>query len=166
MTFPAPRGTVWTDYDWRNWRTRVYKPLATAVGLVSSRPYDLRHSYASLLIHEGVSVVEVARQLGNAPNVTLGVYAHVFEELDPAERLSAVDAIRAARVEFDVRETYAEPGTEDEADGPEPASPERADARIRTADPFITSEVLYQLSYVGGADSVYRPSHSPTLAVC
>jgi hypothetical protein len=26
-----------------------------------------------------------------------------------------------------------------------------ADARIRTADPFITSEVLYQLSYVGGA---------------
>ena len=26
----------------------------------------------------------------------------------------------------------------------------RADERIRTADPFITSEVLYQLSYVGG----------------
>ena len=26
---------------------------------------------------------------------------------------------------------------------------EEADARIRTADPFITSEVLYQLSYVG-----------------
>ena len=25
----------------------------------------------------------------------------------------------------------------------------QADARTRTADPFITSEVLYQLSYVG-----------------
>jgi hypothetical protein len=25
----------------------------------------------------------------------------------------------------------------------------RADARTRTGDPFITSEVLYQLSYVG-----------------
>ncbi len=25
-----------------------------------------------------------------------------------------------------------------------------ADARTRTGDPFITSEVLYQLSYVGG----------------
>jgi hypothetical protein len=25
-----------------------------------------------------------------------------------------------------------------------------ADARTRTVDPFITSEVLYQLSYVGG----------------
>ena len=29
-----------------------------------------------------------------------------------------------------------------------------ADARTRTADPFITSEVLYQLSYVGEADGV------------
>ena len=26
---------------------------------------------------------------------------------------------------------------------------EKADARTRTGDPFITSEVLYQLSYVG-----------------
>ena len=31
---------------------------------------------------------------------------------------------------------------------------EEADARIRTADPFITSEVLYQLSYVGADPSV------------
>jgi hypothetical protein len=27
---------------------------------------------------------------------------------------------------------------------------DEADARTRTGDPFITSEVLYQLSYVGG----------------
>jgi integrase len=79
---------------------RVYKPLAAAVGLVGGTPYDLRHSFASLLIHEGVSVVEVARQMGNAPDVTLGTYAHVFEELDPAERMSAVEAIRRARAEF------------------------------------------------------------------
>jgi hypothetical protein len=29
-----------------------------------------------------------------------------------------------------------------------------ADARTRTGDPFITSEVLYQLSYVGAGVSV------------
>jgi hypothetical protein len=29
-----------------------------------------------------------------------------------------------------------------------------ADARTRTGDPFITSEVLYQLSYVGEAEAV------------
>ena len=30
----------------------------------------------------------------------------------------------------------------------------RADAQIRTGDPFITSEVLYQLSYVGEASTL------------
>ena len=30
-----------------------------------------------------------------------------------------------------------------------PCKLQQADARIRTGDPFITSEVLYQLSYVG-----------------
>ena len=29
-----------------------------------------------------------------------------------------------------------------------------ADARTRTGDPFITSEVLYQLSYVGETEGV------------
>ena len=53
-------------------------------------------------------MVEVARQVGNAPDVTLGTYAHVFEEFDPAARLSAVEAILAAREAFDVREVYAE----------------------------------------------------------
>jgi hypothetical protein len=33
-----------------------------------------------------------------------------------------------------------------------------ADARTRTGDPFITSEVLYQLSYVGGALNCSRDS--------
>jgi integrase len=108
LVFPTSRDSVWTDYDWRNWRSRVFRPLAEAAGLTGSRPYDLRHSFASLLIHEGVSPVEVARQLGNAVAVTLDTYAHVFEEFDPALRLSAEDAIRAAREEFDVREEYAE----------------------------------------------------------
>jgi hypothetical protein len=35
-----------------------------------------------------------------------------------------------------------------------PCKSEKADARTRTGDPFITSEVLYQLSYVGAADPV------------
>ena len=32
----------------------------------------------------------------------------------------------------------------------------QADARTRTGDPFITSEVLYQLSYVGAGASLAR----------
>ncbi|RDI76056.1 hypothetical protein Gocc_0475 [Gaiella occulta] len=139
---------MWSDYDWRNWRTRVYEPVAELVG-VTGPPYDLRHSFASLLIYESGTVVEVAAQMGNAPEVTLKTYAHVFEEFDPNVRVSALEAIEAARAEFDVREMYAELGEEVTAEPPDPASILEADARIRTADPFITSEVLYQLSYVG-----------------
>jgi hypothetical protein len=37
----------------------------------------------------------------------------------------------------------------------------RADAQIRTGDPFITSEVLYQLSYVGEAPTLAGSDSNP-----
>ena len=61
------------------------------------RPYDLRHAFCSLLIHEGQTVVEVARQAGNSPTMTLDTYAHVMAEAEGGERVSAEAAIRAAR---------------------------------------------------------------------
>lgn len=50
-----------------------------------------------VLIHEGRSVVEVARQAGHSATMTLDVYAHVFDEFDIAERVSAEDQIAQAR---------------------------------------------------------------------
>ena len=44
------------------------------------------------------------------------------------------------------------------APGRETAPESQADARTRTGDPFITSEVLYQLSYVGGDADCSRGS--------
>jgi hypothetical protein len=44
---------------------------------------------------------------------------------------------------------HLEPGTSALASDEKSLEIGRADARTRTADPFITSEVLYQLSYVG-----------------
>jgi hypothetical protein len=38
----------------------------------------------------------------------------------------------------------------------------KADARTRTGDPFITSEVLYQLSYVGGGRILLAFQPSPS----
>lgn len=64
------------------------------------RPYDLRHSLASLLIHEGRSVVEVAAELGHQPSMTLDTYAHVFAEFKGAESVSAETQIRRARDEL------------------------------------------------------------------
>jgi hypothetical protein len=48
---------------------------------------------ASLLLHEGRSVIYVARQLGHGAQLTMRTYGHVIEE----PRISAEDAIKAAR---------------------------------------------------------------------
>jgi hypothetical protein len=67
LVFSRRDGGVWQDHDWRNWRTRVFQPAAKAAGLMHARPYDLRGSFASLLIQEGKNVVDVAKQLGHTP---------------------------------------------------------------------------------------------------
>jgi integrase len=97
LVFPSRDGELWRDHDWRNWRSRIFDPAAARAGASGIRPYDLRHAFCSLLIAEGLSVVEVARQAGHAPTMTLDTYAHVMAELDGSERVRAEDAIRAAR---------------------------------------------------------------------
>jgi hypothetical protein len=63
-------------------------------------PYDLRHSFASLLIHEGeLSIVEIANQLGHSTETLLRVYAHVIAEMadQPKFRLRRRSPRRARR---------------------------------------------------------------------
>jgi integrase len=96
--FPAASGGFWRATDWRNWRKRIYKPTAEAVGIDGARPYDVRHAFASLLIHEGrLSVVEIAAQLGHNPTVCLDTYAHVMAEQVGGERVGAEEQIALAR---------------------------------------------------------------------
>ena len=95
--FPAEHGGEWTAEGFNKWRDRVFLPAVRAVGLDHARPYDLRHSFASLLLHEGRSVIYVARQLGHGADLTLSAYGHTIDELDHAPRLGADAAIGAAR---------------------------------------------------------------------
>jgi integrase len=94
---------LWRETDWRNRRRRVFRPAAAAAGLPSARPYDLRHSFASLLIAEGrMSIVEIAAQLGHSPTVCL--YGHVVTERWSGENRPAEDLIAAARA-YNMRST-------------------------------------------------------------
>ncbi len=97
--FAAAPGGFWRASDWRNWRKRIYKPVAESVGIDGARPYHLRHAFASLLIHEGrLSVVEIAAQRGHNPTVCLDTYAHVMAEQEDGERTSAEEQIVRARL--------------------------------------------------------------------
>ena len=98
LVFPGRGGGLSSDDAWRYWRRRVFTPAAKAVGLDSAvRPYDLRHSFVSLLIAEGANVVEVARQAGHSPTMTLSTYAHLFDEQAGVDHQPAEDQIRRAR---------------------------------------------------------------------
>jgi integrase len=98
LVFPDRNGHPRTDDAWRYWRRRIFAPAARAAGLTGPmRPYDLRHSFVSLLIAEGGNVVDIARQAGHSPTMTLSTYAHLFDELDADDRSSAEQQIRAAR---------------------------------------------------------------------
>ena len=51
------------------------------------RFHDLRHTYASLLIAQGVNVAFAARQLGHASvSTTLNVYTRLFDHAEHAPR--------------------------------------------------------------------------------
>jgi integrase len=94
---PAADGTRWSANAFEKWRNRVFKPAVRKVGIEGARPYDLRHSFASLLLHEGRSVIYTARQLGHGAELTMRVYGHVIEELEDRPQLPAEDAIGEAR---------------------------------------------------------------------
>lgn len=97
LIFPSQTGSAWTEVAYQSWRRRTFDPAAKAAGRRDATPYTLRHSFASLLLHEGRSVIYVARQLGHAATETLKTYGHVMDEFEDAPMLAAEDAIRAAR---------------------------------------------------------------------
>lgn len=97
VVIPNSLGGELSAKSFNQWRGETFVPALAAAGIVRARPYDLRHSFASLLLHEGRSVVYVARQLGHGANLTLSTYGHVIDELDGAPRVSAEDALRDAR---------------------------------------------------------------------
>jgi integrase len=97
FVFPRRDGTPWSLDDWRNWRKRVYAPAASSAGLEGTRPHDLRASFVSLLIFEGRTVIEVARQAGHSPETCLRNYARVFADFEPTMRNPAEEQIRVAR---------------------------------------------------------------------
>jgi hypothetical protein len=83
-------------------QARVFVPNMQALGLDVTRPYELRHAYASLLAHEGRSVVVyIAKQLGHGATVSLGVYQHVIDELEDRPALAAktrsVERVQSAK---------------------------------------------------------------------
>ncbi|UUU25903.1 tyrosine-type recombinase/integrase [Streptomyces sp. DSM 40750] len=90
----------------------VWKPALAAAGVIPMRKkgerwmasrkdgfHVLRHTYASVILEAGESVVTLARWLGHSsPTITLDYYAHFMPEAGSKGR-SAIDALLGASSE-------------------------------------------------------------------
>ena len=106
--FKAPHHLVWCNSRGRGLDYRDigedFRATLKRAGITASSErltlHSLRHGFASLLIANGLNVVFVSRQLGHANanvNVTLEVYAHLFERANHADTArAALDASHAA----------------------------------------------------------------------
>ena len=113
LVFPNHNGSAWTEPAYQSWRRRAFRRVLDGAGVAKATPYTLRHSFASLLLHEGRSVIYAARQLGHDARLTLTRYGHVMDELEDQPRIDAETANREARVPSQF------PGNADAGNAPE-----------------------------------------------
>ena len=87
---PAPADPVFphagrgeqTGAAWRHWRRRRLVPALERAGLPTAlRVSDLRHTFALLLIEAGIPLVDVARETGHGPLVTLSMYRDLVDRV-------------------------------------------------------------------------------------
>ena len=89
LVFPSTTGT---PLDGRNMIRTVFEPARKRAGLGRLRFHDLRHSYASVLIAQGVHPKVISEQLGHASvAITMDRYSHLFDRayIDVSAELEA-----------------------------------------------------------------------------
>jgi integrase len=87
LVFPSPDGSI-LDPD--NLYHRYFLPVLTKAGIRKIRLHDLRHTFGSLLIQNGASLVYVKEQMGHSSiQVTVDIYGHLI----PGSNVSFVDTL-------------------------------------------------------------------------
>jgi integrase len=153
----------WRDMEWlfpnddghpldESRARKAFKQALKRAGLPAFRLYDLRHTYASLLLAASAPITYVSAQLGHAnPSTTLRYYARWIPSqgrrwVDVLDRMASTVAAGMARLVPDLEPIWNQNdesgtprvvGVPDSTGGP---------SRTRTLDPLIKSQLLYQLS--------------------
>jgi len=93
LVFRSPEGTI-LDPD--NLYHRVFLPVLAKAGIRRIRLHDLRHTFGSLLLQNGASIVYVKEQMGHSSiQVTVDTYGHLI----PGANVCFVDRLDEVPVE-------------------------------------------------------------------
>ena len=88
-------GTKNGPLNFNIWAQKVFRSCVTDKAIT---PYVLRHTFASLALHEGRSIPWITGEMGHAsPSTLLDHYAHLYQEAELATRVPMDEAVRAAR---------------------------------------------------------------------
>jgi integrase len=89
LVFRGVRGGIFPRSPWR----RAWDATILAANVRRIRPYDLRHTFASLLIAAGKNPLYVARQMGHySAGFTLDTYGHLMDAL-PRRQVEFIDEL-------------------------------------------------------------------------
>ena len=134
----------------------VFQRILRRVGLVQKddrgrnvyTPYSMRHTFATLLLQQGVPISYVSEQLGHESiETTLRWYWWAL----PRGEVGYLDELDHVIGSATNRNQTAPKRHGEEAERPVSALGNGADGQTRTDDLLITNQLLYQLSYVGQA---------------
>jgi integrase len=69
--FKSPKGKF---VDFQNFAVREWKPTLTALGVGFRNPYQTRHSYITFCLDSGMNAKDVAKLVGNSPEIIFKHY--------------------------------------------------------------------------------------------
>jgi len=73
ILFPSPQDSTYIDTD--NFRKRVWKVVLDGLGIDYRKPYQTRHTFITLALDNGLDAKDVARLVGNSPEIIYKHYA-------------------------------------------------------------------------------------------
>ena len=117
VVFPGPDGSI-LDPD--NLYHRYFLPVLAKAGIRKIRLHDLRHTFGSLLIQTGASIVYVKEQLGHSSiQVTVDTYGHLIPGANTSF-VDRLDTVRREKVAITPQQsaTQTQPALEDETEIP------------------------------------------------
>ncbi|MBA2748022.1 MAG: tyrosine-type recombinase/integrase [Tatlockia sp.] len=82
LVFPAPTGK-WIDI--RNFRTRAWKTIMDSLDMEYRKPYQTRHTFVTMALEADVSIPQIARWVGNSPQVIMECYAGTIRKVTVPE---------------------------------------------------------------------------------